>query len=236
MLTSGRGGDRLDAADAFQRLAAVAANRPAPPDVRDGGYWYVRDREDVAHEWSGMRWRRNTVHETWLDADGNGRYRTTEEGPVRFLTDAGRERWERLGRPELPSQAGAGPFRRWREWTLHNLYGLPGEPGALARRLHKYDDFVRRAPSRFSSFTGLLATMPLPGHVRAGLFELLAREPGIDVDSSARGLWTVGRGSMRALIDPRTSAVVGIDGVREYVAAGRVRDTRTRAPAGLAAP
>jgi hypothetical protein len=132
------------------------------------------------------------VREMWLgDAPGDALLRERQTGPPEFLSDEERERWIRLGRPELESKT---PFSgilagiRPRDWYDGPL-DLPSDADAI------YEQFKEDAEgdthfegvsfethvtwSMFHHFSDVLREARATPEQRAAAYEALARVPGV---------------------------------------------------------
>jgi hypothetical protein len=132
------------------------------------------------------------VREMWLgDAPGDALLRERQTGPPEFLSDEERERWIRLGRPELESKT---PFSgilagiRPRDWYDGPL-DLPSDADAIYEQFKEdaegdtrdegvpLDVHVTRA--MFVHFSDVLREARATPEQRAAAYEALARVPGV---------------------------------------------------------
>jgi hypothetical protein len=205
-------GERLGpspaAAQALERLAVAAAAQPSP-----AGRWaYTRARTLYAGtntEDPPYSVLFPAVRESWVAADGAARIVESPGKPI-FLSESDRRRWEAEGGR---MEAGRRTDRRYRSLPLsHALYadvaGLPTEPNALEAELRRRVETQNPPPEDGYSIAGelrsqissLLHSPASSGELRAALYRVLARLPGVElvgdiVDPAGRngiGLKSVG--------------------------------------------
>jgi hypothetical protein len=132
------------------------------------------------------------VREVWLgDEPGDARLRERRAGAPQFLSAEERERWIRLGRPELESKT---PFSgilagiRPRDW-YHGPLELPSDADAIYEQFKQtaeadtpvpgVPDETRVTWSMFHHFSDVLREARATPEQRAAAYEALARAPGV---------------------------------------------------------
>jgi hypothetical protein len=225
------------AAAVLQRAAHAAAAAGGPRQLRPGEYWYVKSYETstgalFAGGRSGPKGGyvivnalSTTERQIWIGVDRPGMVVTRISGPIRFLTAAARRRWIQDGRPRqvaaLPSPMRLPPDSFIRPYR--QLLRLPTNVDALYRELEREVRNGSAAWKRHEMFTevgDLLREDPLPAKVRAALYLVAARIPGIQMLGLTRD--GIGRPALaialndsfdglraELLFDPHTSALVG---------------------------
>jgi hypothetical protein len=162
--------------------------------------------------------------QAWIGLDRPGRVESRVVGPPMFLTSAARQKWIRAGRPpeqnagfsgSLPPNAFDLPYRE--------LLVLPTNVDALWHRLYREAGGGSAAWRRHEMFTeigDLLREDPVPARVRAALYLVAARIPGIRLLGLTRD--GIGRPALAValndtlygerselLFDPKTSSLLG---------------------------
>jgi hypothetical protein len=172
----------------YQRTLAVVPSMEGRDAAQSARYWFVQP----------------TVRERWIGRDGGGFVKTEPRGELRFPAERDRRRWRAAGSPELgkPFEAplgahgevGTPPARERPGFDLgqvdlgaerisyEELVNLPTDPDALLDRL-------RRAAARiegrdwpeevFGTVGRLLRAAPIPSELRAALYRVASRIPGI---------------------------------------------------------
>jgi hypothetical protein len=167
------------AAAAVLRQAATIAAEADPLSLGDG-YLYTRTEALWGFQAAEWMYLRPLVREDWVAADGSGRIRETV-GELVFLSEADREAWE------------AGEFT---PYALNEDFGPGGLEPQLANASLPTDVDLLRAEvkaqaaathpwstdSQMFVVIGDLLRDPLtPPDVRAGLFQVAADLPGIEL-------------------------------------------------------
>jgi hypothetical protein len=208
----------------LEDLATLAANRAAPSE--DGRFRYVRS-ENAYLSTNVERDGAYTVlvpkvREIWVASDGSGRLREVAEEPV-FLGPRDREKWERAGRPEMVTGESDDRFGK-NGLFYEDFEGLPREVEDL------YEEIENRArgsgpglhPEMFVLCGDLLRETVAPPDLRAALFRVLGRIPGVEVvedvadEHGRRGIAAVieydNSGTVRRrelIFDPETTELLG---------------------------
>ncbi|MFF0753187.1 CU044_5270 family protein [Streptomyces sp. NPDC004267] len=176
--------DRSPAAVLLDRIATVAAARPAPA-VRDDQYVYVAST--VA--WSsrgadGSAPRLDTPHSRgiWLSVDGSRPGLLREKGmEIPLAGDV-----DKSGRPVSDHPAG-NPAPTLGNPTYRYLESLPTDPGTLLKKI--YDETRGSGPGpdqeAFVTIGDLLREQMAPPKVGAALYRAAARIPGVTVVDDA---------------------------------------------------
>jgi hypothetical protein len=132
------------------------------------------------------------VREMWLgDEPGDARLRERRVGDFQFLSDEERERWIRLGRPELEAKTPFSgilvglPARGWYQGPLD----LPSDADAIYEQFKRDAEADHSQPgapvdvdvggSMFFHFSDVLREARATPEQRAAAYEALARVPGI---------------------------------------------------------
>jgi hypothetical protein len=195
-IDGGRAPELATPAAAALRDAAHAAR--AQDGIPPGAYLYVRSDNAVlafgndgpAHDCCEALVPH--VRELWLgDEPGDARLRERREGGLQFLTEQERERWIRLGRPELEAKTPfsgilAGiPDGAWYDGPLD----LPADAGAVYEEFEKDAEADHGQPgapvdvdvggSMFLHFSDVLREARATPEQRATAYEALARVPGV---------------------------------------------------------
>jgi hypothetical protein len=252
------------AAVVLARAARVAEASGGPRQLRPGEYWYVKSIWTTPGvTFAGARGRSlglivNALstyeRQAWIGLDRPGRVQSRVFGPPTFLTAAARQRWIAAGRPpeqlagvnfSLPSNAFIRPYAQ--------LLTLPTNVDALWQQLYRGAGKGSAAWKRHEMFTeigDLLREDPIPAKVRAALYLVAARIPGIQVlglthDAVGRPALTVALNDTlygersELLFDPRTSALLGERSVvvkpppKYHVKPGTVSEGATYITAGI---
>ncbi len=182
------------AAAVLQRAARAAEAAGGPRQLRPGEYWYVKSIWTIAGvqlaEPSGRG--SDTIvdalstyeRQAWIGLDRPGRVESHVVGPITFLSAAARRQWIRAGRPrELPGFNGSLPPNAFIE-PYRQLLSLPTNVGVLWQLLYRGAGNGSPAWKRHEMFTeigDLLREDPIPAKVRAALYRVAARIPGIQV-------------------------------------------------------
>ena len=177
----------------LEHIAAVAEMRPAET-IPAGRFRYTRSETRYMTSTVGEHGLYSviapTVREIWVAEDGEGRIRT-EVKDVEFLTSEDRRAWEAAGAPALHPEGTSDQRFQGGDPGRTSLYferfdGLPADPDQL------YDVIAQRAqgaghglhPEMFVVVGDLLRETGAPPEVRAALFRVAARIPGVEVKES----------------------------------------------------
>ncbi len=194
MFLPGPGGEAsAEAAEVLRSAAAVAGERP--PVSSEGQYRYTRS-ENAYRATSVAREGVYTVlvshqREMWVAPDGSGRLRERSEEPI-FLGPRDREAWEASGSPKLwkpgTSSKTFGPG------GLHyeDFSGLSTDPDELYEQIERraVDGKTSGVPvpegapvavNMFAIVGDLLRETVAPPDLRAALYEVAARIPGVEL-------------------------------------------------------
>jgi hypothetical protein len=254
------------AAAVLERAARVAEASGGPRELRAGEYWYVHSRwSTVGAVFPGRHdSRRHPLvivdaltpydRQIWVSPNRPGLLISRPVGPVRFLSAAAREQWVRDGRPAplkdlpqgpLPADAFGRPYKQ--------LLALPTNVDALYRVVKHQAGKGSAAWQRHEMFTvigDLLREDPLPAPVRAALYRVAARIPGITMlgmthDGIARPALAVSLNDTlygardELLFDPHTAKLLGEasvimkPGPKYHVAPGTVQAASTYITSGI---
>jgi hypothetical protein len=192
-LPGGGGGTSAEAAEVLRSAAKVAGARP--PASFEGRYRYTRS-ENAYLATSVERGGSFTVlgahlREMWVAPDGSGRLRERSGEPI-FLGPRDREAWVALGSPDLwepgTSDETFGPG------GLHyqDFSGLSTDPHELYEQIQRRaaDGKTSGAPvpegapvavNMFAIVGDLLRETVAPPELRAALYEVAARIPGVEL-------------------------------------------------------
>jgi hypothetical protein len=266
LLRGGAANPTSAAAAVLQRAAHAAAASGGPRQLRPGEYWYVKSYDTSAGALVAARPSvrgglrvivdalQTTERQVWLGVDRPGLIVTRVTRPITFLSVAAREQWIRYGRPRqitptgrtlLPADSFIRPYRQ--------LQALPSKVDALWRVIERGAGKGSPAWKRHEMFIeigDLLREDPIPAKVRAALYLVAARIPGIRMlgvthDGIGRPALAVALNDslygMREelLLDPHTSALLGESQVvvkppaSYHVAPGTVRTGSTYITSGI---
>jgi hypothetical protein len=217
------------AAAMLQRAARAAEASGGPRELRPGEYWYVHSRDTNLGVMLSNRVQivdalGSTDRQIWIGLDATSRLSTHVIGPIEFLSARARKQWERAGRPSqaadprnlpLPSNAFAFPYRK--------LLALPSNVDSLWRVVKQDAGKGSAAWVRHEMFTvigDLLREDPVPARVRAALYLVAARIPGIQMlglthDGIGRPALAItlndsfNQEREELLFDPRTAKLLG---------------------------
>jgi hypothetical protein len=222
------------AALVLQRAAQVAEASGGPRQLRPGEYWYVKSIWTVPGVQVAMPSGRgeDTIagalstyeRQAWIGLDRPGRVESHVVGPITFLSAAARRQWIRAGRPrELPGYNGSLPVNAFIE-PYQKLLRLPTNVDALWQLLYReagqQSSAAWKRHEMFTEIGDLLREDPIPAKVRAALYRVAARIPGIQVlglthDGIGRPALAIALNDtldgMRSelLFDPKTSRLLG---------------------------
>lgn len=225
------------AALVLQRAAQVAEASGGPRQLRPGEYWYVKSiwttpgvqlAEPTGRASDTIVDAESTYErQSWIGLDRPGRVESHVVGPITFLSAAARQQWIRAGRPrELPGYHGSLPPNAFIE-PYRKLLSLPTNVDALWQLLYRetgsrpgQGNAAWKRHEMFTEIGDLLREDPIPAKVRAALYRVAARIPGIQLlglthDGIGRPALAVALNDtlygMRSelLFDPKTSRLLG---------------------------
>jgi hypothetical protein len=222
------------AALVLQRAARVAEAAGGPRQLRPGEYWYVKSiwtTPGVQFAEPSGRASDTIVNalstyerQAWIGLDRPGRVESHVVGPITFLSAAARQQWIRAGRPrELPGYNGSLPPNAFNE-PYQKLLRLPTNVRSLYQLLYREagqrSSAAWKRHEMFTEIGDLLREDPIPAKVRAALYLVAARIPGIKLlglthDGIGRPALAVALNDtlygMRSelLFDPKTSRLLG---------------------------
>jgi hypothetical protein len=264
-LNGGAGQPASAAAAMLQRAARVASASGGPRELGPGEYWYVHSRETVSSAvFPAKKGNRGHVlvivdaltsydRQDWIGVDKRGYY-TTRIVRIQFLSAAAQKRWERDGRPaplsvqgssSLPADAFDRPYKQ--------LLALPTNVDALYKVVQGDAGKGSAVWQRHEMFTvigDLLRMDPIPARVRAALYRVAARIPGIQAlglthDGLGRPALAIALNDTlygqrdELLFDPRTASLLGETSVvvkpgpKYHVKPGTVRTGSTYITSGI---
>lgn len=223
------------AAAVLQKAARLAAASGGPRALRSGEYWYTKSLwttngvtvsdpstpGGVAVIPAALT---TTERQSWIGPDRPGVVVTRIVRPITFLTPAARRQWVRLGRPaQVPQRSRMSLPRDGFGRPYKELLALPTNVDALQRMLEREagrGSSSWRQHEVFTEIGDLLREEPLPAPVRAALYRVAARIPGIRMLGLRRD--AIGRPALAValddsydgtrdelLFDPRTAALLG---------------------------
>jgi hypothetical protein len=252
------------AAAVLQRAAHAAVAAGGPRQLRPGEYWYVKSVwttngalvADPAVRGGDVIVAALTTYERqeWIGIDRPGLILQRVARPITFLSAAAREQWIRDGRPRqvpaftrstAPPDSFTQPYRQ--------LLALPTDVDGLWRMIARHAGNgppAARDSEMFTEIGDLLRYQPIPANVRASLYLVAARIPGIrmlgttrdDIDRPAlavalsdtfHGIWN------ELLFDPHTYVLLGENSVvvkpppSYHVKPGSVRTGATYITSGI---
>lgn len=222
-----RAGDApASASELLRRTAEVAANRGAPSV--EGAYVYtktegeqLRTSNKGGESWSVVL---PVVEEMWVAEDGSGRLRSVVGEPL-FLGPRDRARWEAAGSPEFSTGVSDDAFPKG-TLAYEDTSSLPTSLPGLAEELRE-EVTSREVPEDVAVFMRvgeLLSRSDAPPAVRAALYRVAARLPGVSLigdatDASGRAGVAVGltykasgaRVRVLMIFDEETSALLSLE-------------------------
>lgn len=222
------------AAAVVLRRAAIAAEAAGGPRrLRPGEYWYVEsiwttpgvqlDEPTGRGDDTIVDALSTYERQAWIGLDRPSQVVSHVVGPIRFLSAAARRQWVRLGRPrELPGYNGPLPPNAFIR-PYAQLLALPINVDTLWTMLYRDAGSGSSARKRHEMFTeigDLLRENPIPARVRAALYLVAARIPGIELlglthDAIGRPALAIALNDTlygqrdELLFDPRTSVLLG---------------------------
>jgi hypothetical protein len=214
----------------LEDVARVAA--AVDPQPVDGRYRYTRSRDgylssvsfatESGDAASGMATAFvPSEREIWIAPDGSGRLKTVS-GEPRFFGPKDRERWIEMGKPSFGGNRTEDDTFEAGELFYEDFSGLPDDVDALyeeiERRSQEGPDGVRA--EMFDVIAGLLRETVAPAELRANLYRVIDRIPGVTLQSATdeagrRGVSAAieyrhaGRFLKEIVFDPETSEVLG---------------------------
>jgi hypothetical protein len=251
------------AAVVLARAARVAEAAGGPRQLKAGEYWYVKSvwttaGIQFAHPpGRGLDTIANGLstyeRQAWIGLDRPGRVESHVVGAPTFLSAAARQQWIRAGRPrQLPGYNGSLPRNAFIR-PYRQLLALPTNVDALWKLLYREAGTGAPGWKRHEMFTeigDLLREDPIPAKVRAALYLVAARIPGIQVLGRTRD--GIGRPALAValndtlygerselLFDPKTSNLLGERTVvvkpppKQHVRPGTVVDGATYITSGI---
>jgi hypothetical protein len=180
------------AAAAARSAARLTAAGTDPGPLTAGRVWYVRslDRYPMTVAVDGGGSDYNIIatrrHEVWTAADGSQRLRIRAVGRPEFISDDDRRKWQENGSPasvfasrdiDKTSTLDGEVLRQYQE-----LMALPDDPTALFTRFESAaaGHSTGTYPQMFTLVSDALgAPVPIRPAVRAALYEVIARIPGV---------------------------------------------------------
>lgn len=182
IIRPGTGGASAEAAELLREAGRAAAQQPAVVPV--DGYRYTKSEGAILSTFGdgpGFSALVPVVRESWIAPDGSGRILTTHEEPL-FLGPRDRQRWEDAGRPSIgedeTTEERFGPGELWYE----DLAGLPTDPDALFEVIRSRAEHNEAIEAEMLVIVGdLLRETVAPPELRAALYEVAARIPGIEI-------------------------------------------------------
>lgn len=230
------------AAELLQRAADVAAEGPDPV-LRPGQFWYTRSESTTRTTYGdrpSFSFLSQVRRESWIGRDGGGRVRQYAVGGRRFLSPRDRENWIASGRPKpaegvmdvsLAEQDGSIPEKTYYLGTMGLTYdemrALPTDVDSLYARVElegrRWADGnklpLSDAPHQMFTIVGdMLRETPMPPALRAALFRVAARIPGVELvgettDAAGRSGVAVALGEphrrAELIFDADTAALLG---------------------------
>lgn len=194
LLPRGRGGASAEAAEVLRSAAKVAGARP--PVSSEGRYRYTRS-ENAYLATSVEQAGSFTVlvphlREMWVAPDGSGRLRDDETGNPIFLGPRDRARWEALGSPALWEFGTSDDTFEPGGLYYADLTGFSTDPDELYGQIERRagepktsgEPVPKGAPSAVKMFAivgDLLRETVAPPELRAALYEVAARIPGVEL-------------------------------------------------------
>lgn len=208
------------AADVVLAFSRTAAVQDAPDELPAGRYWYDRTTStNLNEDGEGRSVRSESTYERWIAADGTGRTvsHVAGFGPQELIHDGSPYTEDEDG----SSAWGLHTFNLPKGDTYQDLLALPTDPDelyALIAGRGEAAGFPGGGPV-YAEVIGVL-TEPAPPALRAALFEVLARIPGITVETGVTDrLGRVGTAvslddtelglRRQVIVDPATSTLLG---------------------------
>lgn len=220
------------AAAVLQRAALAAEASGGPRRLRAGEYWYVHSRDtrlsvafgSTAHPIVIVDARSSEDRQVWKGRGVESWLTTRAIGPIEFLSPSAREQWVRAGRPKRLEGLPNGPLSADAfDMPYKQLIALPTNVDALWQVVKHRAGRGSAAWQRHEMFTAigdLLREDPVPARVRAALYRVAARIPGIRMvglthDGLGRPALDVALNDSydglreELLFDPRTANLLG---------------------------
>lgn len=200
---------RTAAAAVLNELASVAALQPAPAPATVPGYRYTKTDEIylntmVARDGTTIAVLAPKTRTIWIAPDGSGRIREIV-GEVIYLSERARSAWQGAGSPPFARALNRdfGP----QGLSFEDLSRLPTDPNALATVVRERAE--RASPplhdQMFVVVGDLLRQQTAPPQVRAALYRVAARIPGVELVGQVRD-----RAGRQGIAVAMTSTYTGI--------------------------
>jgi hypothetical protein len=173
------GGAPASAAVVLERAAGALQRMPWSP-LNAGEYYYIRSAANYPSSGSAST-RPFETDEAWIASDGSGRLVQRAATGTDVIPFGVRQ--QRSSGP--PQQQ---PWR-WAGLDYRQLIHLPTEPSALLRWVQARAPNYGQQPPRKEAFTmvgDLLREAPLPPELRAAMFRVVARLPGVQLVGQTR--------------------------------------------------
>lgn len=183
ILGTGGNGSQAQAAELLRKAAGVAAQQP--PASHAEGYRYTKSEGaylSTIGDGVIVSALVPFVREVWVASDGSGRILRTEQEPE-FLSARDRQRWQEAGRPPLAdvgtSDESFGPGGL----TYEDLVSLPTDPDSLFDVIRSRAEHAEgHVEAEMLVIVGdLLRESAAPPELRAALYEVAARIPGVEL-------------------------------------------------------
>lgn len=215
------------------RAALTARAAGGPGLMKRGEYWYVHSLDVTL----GAQFRGAGQHvlqiqnayavsdrQIWIGYGVAGKLATRPVGPAIFLSARARADWERAGRPRQLNTPGdvSLPVNAF-DLPYAQLQNLPTRVDALwlvVKRMAGRGSQIWQRHEMFTVIGDILREDPVPAQVRAALYEVAARIPGINVigpthDAAGRPALAVALNDAfdgyreELLFSPRTAKLLG---------------------------
>ncbi|MGH2655368.1 MAG: CU044_5270 family protein [Actinomycetota bacterium] len=192
LLPAGRGTISAEAAVVLRSAARVAGAQPPVPS--DGRYRYTRSEDAYLGTYVERGGSFSVLlpqrREIWVAPDGSGRLREDESGEPIFLGPRDRSTWEASGRPALEESGPSDQTFQPGGLYYADLTGYSTDPDELYGQIQRRAEGPKTsgepvpegAPAAVKMFTivgDLLRETAAPPELRAALYEVAARIPGV---------------------------------------------------------
>jgi hypothetical protein len=186
----------------LRKLAAVAAHQAPPTD--SGGFRYTHSKDAYMSSFVSSDGTYTFIQpkdrEIWIAPDGSGRLRE-HVGDARFLGPQDEQDWRDAGSPELSENETTDDRYEAEGLYYEPFEGLPDDVDEL------YEEIERRSedsgpglhPEMFTVVGDLLRETMAPPELRANLFRVLDRIPGVSIRDDAED--ELGRPGTAAFIE-----------------------------------
>lgn len=182
IVVPGGNGAQAEAAELLRQTGRVAAQQPPAPPA--DGYRYTRSEAaflSTVGDGPGFSALVPEVREVWGAPDGSGRIVTTYDEPI-FLGPRDRERWEDAGRPPLANEGTSDEVFGPGGLSYVDLESLPTDPDVLFEVIRSRAEHNDAVEAEMLVIVGdLLRETVAPPELRAALYEVAARIPGIEI-------------------------------------------------------